>query len=238
MRTLVLYVLHELNDNVRYFCSNAIFKHSDIDFMIIINNPELNISNIVPEYVSVINRENVGWDFGAWSYGLLTNNIYKNYDYFVFVNSSVIGPYLPPDISKEDWVGLFVEPIKTRVNNIRLFGSTINTIQDPVNKSHIQSYAYSCDKEILEFLINKGIFSITNYVKTYWDAIFQREIKMSRLVIENGWNIGSFLRWTRFANFCCKYDYNKLLYKYENISFNQYRNKLWNDYEVIFVKSK
>ena len=46
--------------------------------------------------------DNIGYDFGGWSDALLTNNLYENYDNFIFANSSVIGPFLP-DYCKGKW---------------------------------------------------------------------------------------------------------------------------------------
>ena len=94
MKTLVLYVFHEYNDLVKSFIEKAIFKDDNIDFMIICNNLYYKIENL-PDYVIYKNRNNIGFDFGGWSHGLLTNDFYKNYDNYMCVNSSVVGPYLP-----------------------------------------------------------------------------------------------------------------------------------------------
>ena len=48
-----------------------------------------------------VKRNNIGYDFGGWSNALLTNDLYKNYDNFIFANSSVIGP-LSLQIIQED----------------------------------------------------------------------------------------------------------------------------------------
>ena len=41
-------------------------------------------------------------------------------------------------------------------NNIKLFGSTINTISEPYNKAHVQSYIFAMDKETLKYLGKKN----------------------------------------------------------------------------------
>ena len=38
MKILVLYVFHEYNERVTYFCSHAIFQDPNVDFLIIHNN--------------------------------------------------------------------------------------------------------------------------------------------------------------------------------------------------------
>ena len=39
----------------------------------------------LPSYVKLIKRDNLGFDFGAWSDGLFKDDLYKNYDNFIFV---------------------------------------------------------------------------------------------------------------------------------------------------------
>ena len=50
---------------------------------------------------------------------------------------------------------------------------------------------FSMDKETLNYLIRCEIFSISNYAITFDDAIWNKEVLMSRKIIENVWNIGS-----------------------------------------------
>ena len=121
MKTLVLYVFHEYNDLVKSFIEKAIFKDDNIDFMIICNNLYYKIENL-PDYVIYKNRNNIGFDFGGWSHGLLTNDFYKNYDNYICVNSSVVGPYLPENYNGI-WTDFFINGLK---DNVKLFGSFIN----------------------------------------------------------------------------------------------------------------
>ena len=188
MKILVLYAFHIYNERVEYFLRHALFKDPMFDFVVICN--DLTIEIDVPDYVSVLKRNNTGYDFGAWSEGLLGNDRYSAYDHFVFVNSSVIGPYLPDGYTKP-WPYRFIDGLR---GNTKLFGSTINTIGDPANLSHVQSFAYAMDREALEFLISSDIFSVTKWAQTFNDAIWQHEVRMSRLIISRGWNIGSLMR--------------------------------------------
>ena len=195
-KTLVLYAFHEYNSRVLNFINNCIFYDEDVDFLVIANS--LNSTFDVPEYVKVLNRENIGFDFGAWSHGLLHDNIYKNYDYFIFINSSVIGPYLPMYYSG-NWTDIFIEGL---TNEIKLFGCTINcNIIFNNGIPHVQSYCFSMNKETLEFLIAEDIFSISNYASTMNEAIYLKEIRMSSLIINNGWNIGCLMKYYNGIDF-------------------------------------
>lgn len=234
-KLLVVYVFHIYNERVKHFIKHAIFKDENVDFIIVSNN-KINIIDIcVPEYVKLKFRDNIGYDFGGWSDAILTENIYKNYDYFIFVNSSVIGPFLPSDYTGK-WTDLYINGLK---DNTKLFGSTINTLCDPLQKSHVQSYIFSMNKSTLEYLINHEIFSVTNYAKTFYDAIWQKEVLMSRLIIKNNWNIGCLTPCYKDIDFTFRIknpeDYN-INFKIHDIMYRQYINVLWKLEEVVFIK--
>lgn len=61
------------------------------------------------------------------------------------------------------------------------------------------------NKNTLNYLINCEIFSMKNYAKTFDEAIWQKEVLMSRKVIENNWNIGSLLTYYKNIDFTFKY---------------------------------
>ena len=237
-KLLVLYVFHIYNDRVEQFINKCIFNDNNIDFIIISNNKNnINISKFrnLPSNVKLLFRNNIGYDFGGWSDALLINNLYKNYDKFIFVNSSVIGPFIHSQNNFNKWTDIYINGLQ---NNIKLFGSTINTCFDPLHKSHVQSYIFSMDKTTLEYLINCEIFSMTNYAKTFDDAIWQKEVLMSRKIIENNWNIGSLLQYYNNVDFTFK---NKKPNQYNiiflnDIMYKYFRNILWNEYQLVFIK--
>jgi hypothetical protein len=232
-KTLVLYVFHIYNDRVKHFIQNALFEDDTIDFIIISNNKnEFNIPTF--RNIKVLFRDNIGYDFGGWSDALLINNLYKNYDHFIFANSSVIGPFIP-SYYKNKWTTIYIEGLQ---DNIKLFGSTINTCCDPIHKSHVQSYIFSMDKTTLEYLIECEIFSMTNYAKTFDEAVWNKEVLMSQKIIQNGWNIASLMSYYKNVDFTFK---TKSLSQYtiqflDDIMFGYFRNKLWNEYEIVFIK--
>jgi len=239
MKTLILYVFHEFNNRVQYFIENGIFKSENYTFLVIINGDNKQIINL-PEYVKILKRDNIGFDFGGWSDGLLNDDLYKNYDNFIFVNSSCIGPFTPSYYSG-NWCDIFINNI---TDDIKLFGTSINNNSNieeetnPVDKSHVQSWVFCLDKSALKLLIDKGIFS-KKYEVTHVDAINNREIPMSREIIKNGWNIGSLMVHYNNVDFRFK---NKQPSEY-NITFlndvaydNKYFNSNLHPYEIVFVK--
>ena len=233
-KTLVLYVFHTMNDRVLHFLSKCIFKDDNVDF-IVISNDKKNVFE-VPSYVKKMHRDNIGFDFGGWSDALLVNKLYMNYDQFIFVNSSVIGPFIP-SYYKGKWTDIYLDGLLQE--NVKLFGSTINTIDEPRKKSHVQSYIFSMDKTTLQYLIDCEIFSSTNYAKKYWDVVIEKEILMSRKIIEKGWNIGSLLPCYQKVDFTFSSkkpsDYN--ISFLDNVMCNDhFHNTLWNEYQLVFIK--
>jgi lipopolysaccharide biosynthesis protein len=232
VKTLVLFVFHIINERVLNFIENCIFYDENIDFIVISNdkNNKINVQN----YVKVLYRDNIGFDFGGWSDALLNNELYKNYDSFIFANSSIIGPFLP-SYYKNKWTDVYLNGLQ---NNVKLFGSTINTCKNPLNKAHVQSYIFSMDKITLEYLIKCDIFNNTNYSNNYQDAVDNKEVLMSRKIIENGWNIGSLLPYYENVDFTFKlkkpedYNFDFLC----DLMFEYYNNKLWNKHQLVFVK--
>jgi len=248
MKTLVSFVFHEYNNRVENFFNNCIFQDTAVDFLIICNNKHIQLPPL-PEYVKIIKRDNVGYDFAGWSEGILTNDLYKNYERFIFANSSIIGPFLPPDF-KGKWTDIYLNGLLT--NNVKLFGSTINnmvfTLEDPtkltittvkpLSCSHVQSYIFSMDIETLEFLISKEIFSLNNTAETFLNAILNKEVRMSRLIVENGWNIGCTHQLYKNVDFTFR---TKLPFEYGitflgDIMFPQYANIFWKPNELVFIK--
>ena len=232
-KLLVLYVFHIYNDRVEQFINNSIFYDENIDFIIISNDHNNRFE--VPCYVKTLFRNNIGYDFGGWSDALLTDNLYNNYDNFIFVNSSVIGPFLPSNYTGK-WTDIYLNGLQ---NNVKLFGSTINTCGSPLHSSHVQSYIFAMDKNTLKYLIKCNIFSITNYANTFNKAIWNKEVLMSRKIIDHGWNIASLLTLYKDVDFTFK---NKKPEQY-NITFlndimynSLYRNVIWNEYQLVFVK--
>ena len=240
-KILILFVYHIYNYRVKNFIQNCIFYDENIDFIIISNNKNnnelndiINVTNVENKNVKMLFRDNVGYDFGGWSDALLTNNLYEKYNNFIFVNSSVTGPFLRPG-HKGKWTDIYINGLQ---GNVKLFGSTINNERYPLKLAHVQSYIFSMDKTTLKFLIDCSIFSISNYAKTFDDTIHNKEILMSRKIIENNWNIGSLMKCYKNVDFTFRNkkpkDYN--ISFFNDVMYPMYRNKIWNEYELVFIK--
>lgn len=217
-KTLVLFVFHQVNNRVINFINKCIFEDEGTDFVMISN--DMNNVFEVPHYVKKIFRENVGFDFGGWSYALFLNDLYKNYDKFIFVNSSVIGPFA----NEKKWTDYYLDGLD---DDVKLFGSTINCSIFP----HVQSYIFAMGRECLDLLISKQVFTLDGLSTiSFVDTIHLKEVGMSRHVVANGWNIGCRHKCYMGVNF------RENVYIYGDIMYPHYRNNLWTDKELVFIK--
>ena len=260
MKTLVLYVFHKINDNVIRFIRFSTFNHEDYSFVIICNSKDINIKDLnIPDYVTIIQRDNIGFDFGGWSEGLLQPirldssfrepnmsdssfrgserepNRSEQYDYFVFINSSVAGPMLPV-YYKYPWPTVLTSGL---TNDIKLFGTSICDYNEYAiyngHSSHVQSFAFATDKIGLNILIEREIFSLTNISGTFLDAVQNKEIRMSQEIIRSNYNIG-----------CLIHYYKGIDFRNLDSSFIPHEDVMWqgryeefkiHPYESVFIKT-
>lgn len=188
-----IYAYYEKNEeyksNLDFFLKHGILDN--VDYYIVINgNSTVEIPENI-ENITVLKRENNGFDFGAWSYAL--PKLEKDYDYYVFINSSVIGPYITDEDKKNNrnWLQKFLELFNTP--DVRLVGTTINMYTDINNKllTHVQSMFFVLDKLGIDYLKSNYFFEeeIINNMKQINEIVFNMEIGMSQQILNNGWNI-------------------------------------------------
>jgi hypothetical protein len=226
MKTLVLYVFHVYNQRVKHFIENAIFKADDVDFTIICNSLDMAFDH--PDYVKVIRRENIGFDFGGWGEALRQDDTYTKYDNFIFINSSVSGPYLQEDEEGQRWTDVFLHGLS---GNIRLYGPTINTIRNP-SRAHVQSYAFCMDHEAVSYLLNECSIFINQ--PTFNDAIWKSEVEMSRCILRKGWNIGSRMKHYHGVDFT--FSTPQRVQLLDDVMYPQYLGFLFTKEELLFIK--
>jgi hypothetical protein len=198
-----LYAYYEKNEdyknNFKFFLENGIYN--EVDYYIIING---NCSVDIPKLdnIKIFKRENIGYDFGAFSHAL--KRIDKEYDYYIFLNTSVKGPYLNDKSTK--WYKPFLKLFNP---NVKLVGTTINildNLRDNRNRledlynhkgpyTHVQSMFFVIDNEYLNYLKSIDFFNEEkiNKITNFWDLIKIYEIGLSQHALLNGWNINCIL---------------------------------------------
>ena len=113
--------------------------------------------------------------------------INKNtFDYYIFLNDTVLGPFVPRFNSKITWYENFISLISDKV---KLVGPTINRTKYNNILEHVQSMAFGTDNIGLELLIENNIFNLENNIKVYetkgkWEFIINFEVGMSGIIIK------------------------------------------------------
>lgn len=192
MKTLITYCYYERDsrsmDSLLFFLKNGIIDKEEYKYYIVVNGEcSLDTSNFNYKNTTYIKRENIGFDFGAWGFSLGQNNI-DQYEKFIFINSTCIGPFIPRYTKKYDWVNLFTSPLGGK---IKLCGPTINyTYRDRI-LPHIQSFAFSTDLEGIKILKENNIFCV-HEEDDKEHLISNNEIRMSTVLIERGFKLYAF----------------------------------------------
>lgn len=226
-KTAVVYTFHEYNDCVEFFVKHGLFQSDTVDFFFVINSFQCTINLYYPN-VKSYNRENTGHDFGAWSYCIFKEDLIDKYDYFIFINSSVKGPYLPLWHKSKLWTDLFISNIN---ETVKLFGTSIGNYDGNI---HVQSMLLVTDKIGLRIGIENNIFS-PNIVKIdRWDVIVQKELGYSKCILQNNYNIGCLL--TVFQDIDFRTDDPFRGQNLNVFGHDDYYGIEVHPYEVIFIK--
>jgi len=246
-----LYSYYEKNDmyinNVLFFMNNAILPKVDY-FFIINGNETIDFNQYKKENIHFLYRDNEGFDFGAYA-DALTSIVKNKYDYYFFINTSVIGPCFKDETHRE-WTDYFIELFTNE--DVKVVGTSINTCslnsfihhwRDLFgNKnvfSHVQSMFFCIKHDYLDYLNSVDFFNTEKINKlNIYEIVCHKEVGLSQLAINNGWNINSIL--SKYKGL----DYRNI---HENINTccehgdpyypGKYFNKTIDKYEAIFFKN-
>lgn len=192
--------------------------------------------------------ENKNNDFGGYCHAIKTLIDPAAHDYFIFVNSSVRGPYTAA-YSTTCWTDYFLDKLRNDAE-VGLVGSTINVLspQSPDSigygrkygghapYSHVQTMCYAMPQRVLQHLCAIGFYDVeAELSKT--EVIRDYEIRLSQAVLSQGWNIRSLLP-----------EYNDIDYRQAHVNMNPvsangdancnfgYFGRTPHPFEVIFMK--
>jgi hypothetical protein len=243
-RLCLFYAYYEKDEkyknNFEFFLNNGGILN-EIDYYIIING-DCTVDIPKRDNISVFKRENKGYDFGAFSYAI--KNITKDYDYYFFMNASVCGPYLDNKHPDKKWYKYFLKLFYDK--DVKVVGTSIHILiddnlkkiyGDKVSFSHVMSMFFCLDREYFTYLKNINFFNEDecNNARDLAYIIVYKEIGLSQIAINNGWNINSIL--SKYKN----HDYRTL----GNLEGNQgdpympgtYFGETIDKYDVIFFKN-
>jgi hypothetical protein len=249
--------------NLKYFIDTAVRDTDPVDYYFILqqtNNTNVNESKLpkLPNNAHYIHHENKCFDYGTAGWFLFeftTGNPYKNktlakhrkkidlkkYKYFIFMNSSTRGPYLPPYYfslvslyesrlgKKYYWYSIFTERI---TETVKLVGPVISCEISP----HIQNYVVATDFVGLSVLLeSKDEHGVFNCHSNFAEAIQFGEIGFTKNILAAGYMVDC------------------LMTKYQKLNFSALQNRDCNSksnphlnngidgisldpYEIVFIK--
>jgi hypothetical protein len=191
-RTLVMYVYHESNewykDNLRFFIKVAMQDNDndDVDYLLIINGEsELPLEGLLAETsaqqvgrVRLLQRPNTCYDGGSMGEVLRAQpHLAGSYRYYVFINSSVRGPFLPryfQTMAKAEaadggsatlaWTSVLTSLLN---DEVKLAGTTVSCM----GQVHVQSMVLATDQLGLGLLLKGRVLdcptSLNDAIRTY-----------------------------------------------------------------------
>lgn len=234
MKTLILYVFHEDCNNLDIFIKRGLINSPDKRFIFICNNiaPDLKKWDFLHNHTNVhlFIRHNIGHDFQGWNEALFLPisslerkiihsesqstflsecepRVHTNFDRFIFINSTVTGPYLPTYV-ESNWVDCFASKLSDEVKMVGisvnfLLGQYNQYISDIIkinygfdshNHAHIQSMIYGLDREGIDILLRYGLFKEGKvFPENKWDLICSSEIGMSSILRHEKKSLYSYL---------------------------------------------
>lgn len=238
-KTLIIYAGHEINENFIFFCRNGYINDPNFDFVFIFNNPSINIEfSLDRPNIKIMTRQNIGYDFAGWTYVLFSDDpdnkdkrLYEKYGYFILLNSTVRGPFLPTyydQINHGYWPNLFISKLD---NNIKLVGTIVAFYQ---SRPFISSSFLVMDKIALDIGIKRGIFHPQFIETSKLAVVIKKEIALSNIIFEEGYNIKSMLTFYK--------DIDLKNYKHPEVKICHLNPKKYysidiNPYEIIFIKT-
>ncbi|GMH41199.1 hypothetical protein BSKO_09109 [Bryopsis sp. KO-2023] len=250
-RVLVLYIFSntdpEYINNLRFFVREGMRPDDGCDYYIVIQTDNQDEApNIefpaLPENARYIIHKNECYDWGTFGWVLKKKVHTSKYYRFIFMNSSIRGPYFPSFLKGNmHWT----EPFLSKLNDeVKLVGPTISCEGAPLHKGddsvsrrnpHVQSYLVATDRVGLEIIMaSRKTLGCYDEIQ---EVIYWSELGVSHAILEAGFNIDSLMLryqgvdWRRKENWNCNDRMNPYLAK-------NYDGVFVNPLEVLFVKVK
>ena len=239
MNSLIIYTYFSTSEsdyNLEFFVKKELSYKDNIDYIIVINGLKYNKTIQFPNLpnLTILKRENIGYDFGGHKYALDYIEINsKKYDYYFFINSGVIGPIIPHYFTETHWTNIFIKKINECV---KLVGTTIVCLPESDAGGYgpkVEGFFFMVDNIGLNLLKHQqNIFC--NH-KDKYSAIVNGEYGLSNCIFKNGYSIDCMIPkyqnidWTNSIN----YKLNNNMHPSRKNSFYGYSI---NPYDVIFHK--
>jgi len=180
------------NYNLNFFVKKELCYRNDIDYVLVINGYDCAVPLPELENVTVLRRENSGYDFGGHAHALeYLKDTKKEYDYYFFMNSGVIGPILPHYVNDCHWTHIFIRKITA---DVKLVGTTIVCLPPSDLGGYgpkVEGFFFVVDRIGLGLLQKEGTIFCDHRDKT--SAIVHGEYGLSNCILKHGYSIDCML---------------------------------------------
>lgn len=202
-KTLVIYVFSgsdpEYANNLSFFLRHAVKPNDNCTYLFIIQQgegllPPPQILPKLPSNARYITHPNECFDLGTIGWALSLPDIaptLHEYTYFIWLNSSVRGPFMPAYLhNKMHWTLPFLDKI---TDATKLVGATISCggSHGSVPRPHVQTYIAATDSIGLNVLTqNSKVFACYDDIAF---TVLNSEIGASTAIINSGYSIDSLM---------------------------------------------
>jgi len=178
----------KVDDYVVYFVKSLKALGADILFISTSENLlESEIEKVRPYCVYLIQRKNIGLDFGSWQIGWArANTLYNSvsrYDQLILANDSVYGPFFP-------MMELFTAMEK---KNLDFWG--VSSSEELTY--HLQSYFLVFESLAMKSEALAGFWNRFLFYRSKGRIIQEYETGLTRLALANRWKIGAWVEFNR-----------------------------------------
>eukprot|EP00892_Ulva_mutabilis_P000758 jgi/Ulvmu1/10683/UM067_0008.1 len=202
--TLVLYVFSntdpEYYNNLLFFVKHGMPGCNTCEYIVVINrnqdDPAVELPELPPN-ARYLEHANECFDWGTFGWALETELVdFIAYKYFVFLNSSVRGPFIPSYLKgKVHFTELMTSKL---VGDVKLVGPTINcessaefSTGELRQNPHVQSFAVATDRIGMDLLVANG--NVFKCHEAFQDTIFYSELGSSAVILDAGYTLNSFM---------------------------------------------
>ena len=194
-----------------------------------------------PNPALLLRKENVGMDIAAHNITIMhlqQQGIMTRYKYFVFLNSSVKGPFFPSWLpSNWRWTNGFTDRLTSSVKAVSSSLTCLPALDLGGPGPRLESWAFAVDNIAMDVLIENGLFEIRSCKVCPDGIVVQGEYALSRILLDHDFNIATLLSmyprdldWRSKEHWNCNNNVHPSRY-------GTYNHIIMHPFETMFVKT-
>jgi hypothetical protein len=138
--------------------------------------------------VNITQRRNDGLDFASWAIAIMKYSILERYDSLLITNDSIIGPFTSLNLVIDSFDGS---------------GNSLCGLTESMKREHhLQSYFIYFNKSIIKTAFIHDFWRSVKLLKSKSKIIKRYEIGLSKLVLQNGYNLKAMVPFSQIMEYC------------------------------------